>query len=69
MIYNWQKKDWPDFFYDLKDLDDLLFSFAEETGNIAGILLASPEQKPPQRDISKTWLRLKHYQQRVVATA
>lgn len=43
MSYNWQRPDWPDFIYDLSGLEDLLFSFAEETGNVSGILQASPE--------------------------
>lgn len=43
MTYNWQWPDWPDFVYDLSELEDLLLSFAEETGNISRILQASPE--------------------------
>ncbi|WP_159476441.1 Fic family protein [Dyadobacter sp. 3J3] len=43
MTYNWQQPEWPDFVYNLSDLEDLLLSFAEETGNISGILQAAPE--------------------------
>ncbi|GLU55469.1 Fic family protein [Dyadobacter frigoris] len=42
-MYNWQRPQWPDFVYNLSDSEDLLLSFAEETGNIAGILQVSPE--------------------------
>jgi Fic family protein len=43
MLYNWQHPDWPEFIYDLRHIDDLLFSFAEETGHISGVLKALPE--------------------------
>ena len=38
MIYNWQQSDWPNFKYDHREIDDILFSFAEETGHISGML-------------------------------
>lgn len=41
--YNWQLKDWPDFEYSLQDIEDELFTFAEKTGKVAGILKALPE--------------------------
>ncbi len=44
MVYNWQQEDWPDFRYALGGLDDALFTFAEETGRISGMLNAMPEQ-------------------------
>jgi Fic family protein len=43
MIYNWQHPDWPDFEYDLRDVEDALFRFAEQTGHVSGILKALPE--------------------------
>jgi Fic family protein len=43
MQYNWQKPDWPDFKYDLTDSMDRLLAFAEETGNVSGLLTAVPE--------------------------
>ncbi|MBE9463439.1 Fic family protein [Dyadobacter subterraneus] len=43
MVYNWQRPDWPNFVYNLSGLEDLLLYFAEETGNITGILQAAPE--------------------------
>ncbi len=43
MNYNWQRSDWPQFKYDLKNIEDLLFSFAEKEGHVSGILKALPE--------------------------
>jgi Fic family protein len=43
MKYNWQQKDWPEFRYNLKNVEDALFAFAEETGHISGILKGMPE--------------------------
>jgi len=43
MKYNWQQSDWPEFRYDLHGIEDTLFSFAEETGHISGILKVMPE--------------------------
>lgn len=41
--YNWQQKDWPNFRYSLKGLEDILFSFAEKAGRISGLLQGLPE--------------------------
>lgn len=43
MAYNWQQKDWTEFNYDLQDVEDILFAFAEETGHISGLLKGMPE--------------------------
>jgi len=43
MSYNWQLPDWPHFQYDLKNIEDLLLSFAEKEGHVSGILKALPE--------------------------
>lgn len=43
MIYNWQQSDWPDFHYNLSEVEDMLFDFAERTGHVSGILKAMPE--------------------------
>lgn len=43
MTYNWQQPDWPDFKYDLLDVEDALFNFAEQTGHVTGLLKAMPE--------------------------
>jgi len=44
MAYNWQQKDWPRFKYELQEIDDTLFAFAEETGRIRGMLNAMPDE-------------------------
>ncbi len=43
LIYNWQLPDWPEFTYQLADIEEVLFSIAEATGHITGILKALPE--------------------------
>jgi Fic family protein len=43
MNYNWQQNDWPEFTFDLGEAEDMLFTFAEETGHMTGILRALPE--------------------------
>jgi Fic family protein len=44
MAYNWQLKDWPDFTFNFQEIEDILFDFASETGNISGMLNALPEE-------------------------
>lgn len=43
MIYNWQQQDWPVFKYNLTEVEDLLFAFAEEAGHVGGIFKTLPE--------------------------
>jgi Fic family protein len=43
MMYNWQQKDWTEFRYDLQEIEDELFAFAEETGHVNGILKTMPQ--------------------------
>ena len=43
MAYNWQQKNWPRFSYNLQEIEDLLFAFAEETGHLTGFLKSMPE--------------------------
>ncbi|MEY8019274.1 Fic family protein [Muriicola sp. SD30] len=38
MRYNWQQKDWPNFQYQTIDIEDMLFDFAQRTGQISGVL-------------------------------
>jgi Fic family protein len=45
MIYNWQQQDWPEFKYDLPEIEDALFAFAEISGHVSGILKMMPEEK------------------------
>ena len=43
MKYNWQLPDWPKFRYELDEIEDLLYKFAEQTGHVSGILQTLPE--------------------------
>lgn len=43
MTYNWQQPEWPEFTYQLTDIEETLFSIAEETGHISGVLKVLPE--------------------------
>jgi Fic family protein len=45
MHYNWQQEGWTKFTYDLREIEDQLFAFAEETGLMTGLLAALPEQE------------------------
>jgi Fic family protein len=42
--YNWQHKDWPQFTYSLREVEDDLFLLAEKTGKMSGIVSALPEE-------------------------
>jgi len=43
MKYNWQQNDWPDFRYDIFEIQDVLFAFAEKTGHVSGVLKSLPD--------------------------
>ena len=43
MIYNWQQQDWPEFKYELQEIEEALLTFAEQTAHMSGILKAMPE--------------------------
>lgn len=43
MLYNWQQQDWPEFAYDLREIEEMLLAFASETGYIDGVLQALPD--------------------------
>ena len=42
-MYNWQLKDWPNFTYSVKDLQEMSLAFAEEFGAINGLLIGLNE--------------------------
>lgn len=44
MPYNWQQNDWPEFQFELQEMGDALFTFAEENGKIRGMLNAMPDE-------------------------
>lgn len=43
MSYNWEQEDWPDFQYDLTDVEEVLLVFAEKTGLASHRLKGLPE--------------------------
>ncbi len=43
MYYNWQQKDWPEFKYDLTNVEDVLFAFAEKAGQVSGLVRGLPK--------------------------
>ncbi len=44
MTYNWQQPDWPQFRYDVADIQDQLYRFAEKTGKVSGALSGLPDE-------------------------
>jgi Fic family protein len=42
-LYNWQRKEWPDFRFSLDQAEDNLYRFAEKAGHITGIWKAIPD--------------------------
>lgn len=44
MTYNWQLKSWPQFTYDLNDVEDALFVVAEKVGQARGLFAGLPEE-------------------------
>lgn len=52
MTYNWQQKDWTKFSYDINKLEDKLYSFAEKSGRISGILKAMTREDHVQTMIN-----------------
>ena len=43
MTYNWQQPDWPDFRYDLAAVEPDLLRYAEQAGQVRGLLQGLPE--------------------------
>jgi Fic family protein len=44
MRYNWQQPDWPEFRYNLAQVQQTLLSFAEKSGYVSGLLKGLPER-------------------------
>ncbi|MBA2499489.1 MAG: Fic family protein [Chitinophagaceae bacterium] len=44
MAYNWQQKDWPNFSFSIRGVEDVLLIFAEKVGRVSGILASLPEE-------------------------
>lgn len=43
MTYNWQQESWPEFTYNLAEIEKKLYLFSEKTGAVSGVLKALPE--------------------------
>ena len=41
--FNWQQKEWPDFKFDIANVEKILYSFYERVGNVSGMLKALPD--------------------------
>ena len=52
MHYNWQQKDWPNFRYDTKIVEPLLFRYAEKAGRVSGLLDGLPNASKNEAVIS-----------------
>lgn len=52
MKYNWQQKDWPNFQYKTKAIEDILYDFAQRTGRISGVLEGFSESEQSEAIIN-----------------
>jgi len=43
MAYNWQLSDWPNFIYEVQEVQPLMLSLAQETGEMNGMLMGLPD--------------------------
>ena len=43
MVYNWQLKGWPDFTYDVVEVQPMILAFAQETGEVNGLIQGLPD--------------------------
>ena len=43
MGYNWEKKDWPNFSFSIKGIEQKLYQFTEMIGEVTGVLKGLPE--------------------------
>ena len=43
MLYNWQQPEWPEFKYELSEVEELLYRYVEKEGHISGLITALPE--------------------------
>ncbi|MEO6038803.1 MAG: DUF4172 domain-containing protein, partial [Saprospiraceae bacterium] len=44
MRYNWQQNDWPEFRFDLEEIESQLLGYLQKTAYLNGMLLALPEE-------------------------
>lgn len=43
MTYNWQLKEWPEFRFEVAEIQELLYEFAEKSGRVSGAFAGLPE--------------------------
>lgn len=43
MVYNWQLQGWPAFTYDVTEVQPLILAFAQETGEVNGLIQGLPD--------------------------
>ncbi len=43
MVYNWQLKGWPNFTYDVSEVQAFILAFAQETGEVNGLIQGLPD--------------------------
>ncbi|WP_257668659.1 Fic family protein [Parapedobacter tibetensis] len=43
MVYNWQLQGWPDFTYGVSEVQPLILAFAQETGEVNGLIQGLPD--------------------------
>ncbi len=43
MVYNWQLQGWPDFTYDVAEVQPSILAFAQETGEVNGLIQGLPD--------------------------
>lgn len=37
-MYNWQQSTWPDFVYEVQEIQQVILTFAQETGEVSGVI-------------------------------
>ncbi|WPU95703.1 Fic family protein [Mucilaginibacter sabulilitoris] len=42
-MYNWQLLEWPNFVYEVKEIQPLILAFAQETGEVSGVIQGLPD--------------------------
>lgn len=53
MAYNWQLSTWPEFVYEVEDIQPIILAFAEETGEVSGVIQALSDDLKQE-----SWLQL-----------
>ncbi|HEX8022492.1 DUF4172 domain-containing protein, partial [Mucilaginibacter sp.] len=43
-MYNWQLSEWPNFVYEVQEVQPLILAFAQETGEVSGVIQGLSEE-------------------------